>query len=94
MKIRSAWFPNVFSPDAEINNRFHCFTSFDVERFSLVIYNRWGIELWSTDDINQPWNGRRADGTPCPQGAYVYRYWINGTDNRFESGIGTITLLR
>lgn len=94
MKIRSIWFPNIFTPNAESNNRFQCFTSFDVESFSLVIYNRWGLELWSTDDINQPWDGRRADGTPCPQGAYVYRYWMTSPDGTFKSGIGTITILR
>jgi gliding motility-associated-like protein len=94
MRIRSVWFPNIFTPDGESNNLFGCYTSFDVEEFRMVIYNRWGIELWSTEDINTQWDGRRYDGTPCPQGAYVYRYWITSPDGTFKSGIGTITLIR
>ncbi len=93
MHIRSVWFPNIFTPNAESNNLFGCYTSFDVEEFRMVIYNRWGIELWSTEDINTQWDGRRYDGTPCPQGAYVYRYWITSPDGTFKSGIGTVTLL-
>ena len=94
MKIRSVWFPNIFTPDAESNNLFGCHTSYDVAEFHMVIFNRWGIELWSTEDINSQWDGRRHDGTPCPQGAYVYRYWITSSDGTFKSAIGTVTLIR
>ena len=94
MKIRSVWFPNIFTPDADQNNLFQCFTSLDVAKFSLVVYNRWGLEMWNTEDVNQPWDGRRTNGTPCPQGAYVYRYWITSADGRFDGGTGTVTLLR
>lgn len=94
MKIRSVWFPNVFMPDAESNNLFSCFTSLEVASFNLVIFNRWGFELWSTNDINTPWDGRRTDGTPCTQDAYVYRYWITDTKGHFATGIGTVTLIR
>ncbi|MBR6291800.1 MAG: gliding motility-associated C-terminal domain-containing protein, partial [Bacteroidales bacterium] len=94
MKILSVWFPNIFTPDAGDNNLFGCHTSHDVEAYELVIFNRWGLQLWSTNDINQGWDGRRADGTPCPQGAYVYHYYLRSTDGTFDNGIGTVTLLR
>ena len=94
MKIRSVWFPNIFTPDAESNNLFGCHTSYDVAEFHMVIFNRWGLELWSTEDINTLWDGRRADGTPCLQGAYVYRYWLTSKNNDFEGGTGTVTLIR
>ena len=94
MRIRSIYFPNIFTPDEESNNLFGCHTSFDVEEFELTIFNRWGMQLWSTTDISQGWDGRRADGSPCPQGAYVYRYYLRATDGTFDNGIGTVTLLR
>ncbi len=94
MRIRSIYFPNIFTPDEESNNLFGCHTSFDVEEFELTIFNRWGLQLWSTTDISQSWDGRRADGSPCPQGAYVYRYYLRATDGTFDNGIGTVTLLR
>ena len=94
LKIRSIWFPNVFTPGADNNNLFGCYTSHEVAEYELVIFNRWGMQLWSTTDINQGWDGRRADGTACIQGAYVYRYYLRATDGTVDSGIGTVTLLR
>lgn len=94
MKIRSVWFPNTFTPNADANNRFAGLTSLDVSEFSLVIFNRWGLEIWSSDDIGEPWDGRRSDGSTCPQGAYVYRYHLRSPDGTFVHGIGTVTLLR
>ena len=94
MRIRSIYFPNIFTPDEESNNLFGCHTSFDVEEFELTIFNRWGLQLWSTTDINQGWDGRRADGSPCPQGAYVYHYYLRATDGTVDTGIGSVTLLR
>ena len=94
MRINSVWFPNVFTPSEDNNNLFQCFTSFVVDVFSLDIFNRWGLSVWSTQDIGQGWDGRSADGTVCPQGAYSYRYYLKATDGSIRQGIGTVTLLR
>ena len=88
------WVPNVFTPDAESNNRFGCQTSLDVVSFELTIYNRSGLLVWKSDDINHLWDGSR-DGQPLPQGAYVYYYRLKtSVNNRVYTGAGTVTLLR
>ena len=89
----SVWFPNVFTPDAEINNHFGCVTTHEVAEFEMDIYNRWGLIVWSTKNINQPWDGTH-NGTPVKQEAYVYRWRLRDTSNRVLSGVGTVTLLR
>lgn len=94
LQIRSVWFPNVFTPDADNNNLFGCHTSHQVSEYELTVYNRWGLLMWSTTDISQGWDGRRADGTPCWQGAYIYRYTFRIASGTVVSGIGTVTLLR
>lgn len=95
MRIRSVWFPNVFTPNIDgENGTFRCYTSHDVAEFSITVFNRWGLELWSSEDIEQGWDGRRTDGTPCPQDAYVYRFYLRSVNGDVESGIGTVTLLR
>jgi gliding motility-associated-like protein len=86
------WFPNVFTPDAETNNRFVILTSLPVESFEMTVYSRDGLMVWHSEDINQMWDGTR-NGTPMPQGAYVY-HWRLKSNNRVRSGLGTITLLR
>ena len=95
MRIRSVWFPNVFTPNIDgENGTFRCYTSHEVAEFSITVFNRWGLELWSSEDIEQGWDGRRTDGTPCPQDAYVYRFYLRSVNGNVESGIGTVTLLR
>lgn len=86
------WFPNVFTPDAESNNRFTIQTTYPVESFEMTIYTRDGLLVWHTEDINQMWDGTR-NGTPMPQGVYVY-HWRLKSNNRVRSGLGTMTLLR
>lgn len=86
------WFPNVFTPDAESNNRFSIITTLPLESFEMTIYTRNGLLVWHSEDINEPWDGTR-NGTPMPQDAYVY-HWRLKSNNRVRSGLGTITLLR
>lgn len=92
-KIRSVWFPNIFFPDQADNNRFGCHTSFEVNDFEIHIYNRHGLLVWHSDDINVPWDGTH-DGTPVPQGAYVYRWYLTDIYGDRRNGIGTVTLIR
>ena len=92
-EIRSVWFPNIFFPDGESNNRFGCSTSYKVVEFELEIYNRWGFIVWSTTDLGTPWDGTH-DGEPVPQGAYVYKWFLEDIHGDRKSGIGTVTLIR
>ncbi len=89
----SVWFPNVFTPDAASNNRFGCVTTHEVAEWEMDIYNRWGLLVWSTEEINQPWDGTK-DGNPVKQEAYVYRWRLKDIHGNVRSGIGTVTLLR
>ncbi len=89
----SVWFPNVFTPDAESNNRFGCVTTHEVAEWELDIYNRWGLLVWSTKEISQPWDGTK-DGKPVKQEAYVYTWRLKDIHGNVRSGIGTVTLLR
>jgi gliding motility-associated-like protein len=93
-RIRSLWFPNTFTPDAETNNRFRIFTSRNIIEFKIDIFNRWGLHIWSTNDLEQGWDGRQDDSTPCPQGVYVYKYFWRDADGGSQNGVGTVTLLR
>ena len=86
------WFPNAFTPNAETNNRFLIQTSLPVEEFEITVYTRTGLLVWHSDDLDNPWDGTR-NGTPMPQGAYVY-HWRLKSNNRVRSGLGTVTLIR
>jgi gliding motility-associated-like protein len=60
----------------------------------LHIFNRWGEEIFQSDDITQGWDGKK-NGKDCPGGVYVYKIvfsadGIAGSQER----VGTVTLVR
>ncbi len=89
LKVQSVWFPNIFVPGSQDNGSFGCQTSLEVELFELAIFNRQGMMIWKTEDVDARW-----DGGDQPQGAYVYRYYIRTTTGWADSGTGTVTLVR
>ena len=90
----SAWFPNVFTPGADANNRFGLTASVEVVEYELLIYNRRGLLVYRSTDPITPWDGRGPDGKPCQQEAYTYlcRYRLAGDYPRHQ--VGTVLLLR
>ncbi|MBR1851315.1 MAG: gliding motility-associated C-terminal domain-containing protein [Bacteroidales bacterium] len=95
VKIFSHYFPNVFMPAADANNRFGVVTSVPLEVYDLYIYNRQGQLVFQTTDPATLWDGT-SGGKPCPQGAYAYTYRLgfDNSDHTVLTGRGLVTLLR
>jgi gliding motility-associated-like protein len=90
--------PNAFSPDGDgINDNFNISYNnnpFPISHCVLHIFNRWGEEIFQSDDITQGWDGKK-NGKDCPGGVYVYKIvfsadGIAGSQER----VGTVTLVR
>jgi gliding motility-associated-like protein len=64
------WIPNSFTPLSETNNRFDIVAA-GVQDFEIDIYNREGMLVFHSNDVNNSWDGTH-NGKYCPQGAYVY----------------------
>lgn len=90
----AAWSPNTFTPDRETNNRFFVVLNEGVAE-ELHVYNRNGLLVAHIVGENPQWDGTR-DGTPCPQGAYVWhlRYRRDDIPKSQQTLTGTVTLLR
>jgi len=59
--------PNSFTPnDDNYNETFYVYGADGGEIESMIIYNRWGEEVYETSN-NEPW-----DGGNCQTGVYVY----------------------
>lgn len=73
------YLPNVFSPNADgINDDFRGYIGSGVtfESYELHIFDRWGNELFLTEDFSQGWDGR-FKGKLMPSGVYVWRLKTN-----------------
>lgn len=38
-----------------------------------VVYDRWGLKMYSSDEVLPEWKGKKDNGNSCPAGVY---YWI------------------
>ncbi len=78
--------PNVFTPDGNgKNDTWQPFPYRFVQEIDLVVYNRWGQKVFSTNDPDVGWNGRLNNtGGALPEGAYFY---ICKVYERYRNGI-------
>ncbi|MEL6275286.1 MAG: gliding motility-associated C-terminal domain-containing protein, partial [Bacteroidota bacterium] len=54
------YIPNAFSPNSDgINDRFMAYAASEVqvESYTLDIFDRWGNQVYHSDDINEGWTG-------------------------------------
>lgn len=87
-----AWIPNAFISGG-VNDTFKPVLAFtNASRYELIIYNRWGQQIWATTDRDQAWDGR-VDGELVPQGVYAYYCsFVNGAGKTVVRS-GTVTFL-
>lgn len=65
--------PGVITPNGDGTNEvFGLFTNCPVEDFTLLIFNRWGQQVYSSTDATERWDGTR-NGTPVNMDVYLYR---------------------
>lgn len=92
-EIRSIWFPNILTPSEPPNHLFGPYTSCQVAEFEILLFNRWGLLVWHSTDINDTWDGTH-NGTPVPQSSYVYRWYLKDIHGKEWNGTGMVSLVR
>jgi len=73
--------PRIFRPVAR-----------GVKTYRLEIYNKWGVLVFVSEDVNKGWNGF-IDGKPAKQDVYVWRVKATFTDGSPMVKAGDVTLL-
>lgn len=86
--------PNAFTPvsGSPYNNSFGLNTD-KLKEFQMVIYDRWGAEVYKTIDVKKPWDGTKNNKS-LPIGVYTYHIKIIDLANRPIELLGTVTLMR
>lgn len=87
--------PNAFSPnDDGRNDAFLPYLQFGAPAdYLMVIYDRWGNQLFSSKDISVGWDGK-AKGERAPVGLYAYYIRIEQANGTVIEESGEISLLR
>lgn len=93
--ICNLYIPNTFSPNNDGNNDFfQVYSGCEIANFDLEIYDRWGNRLFRTTDIQQYWDGK-TDGQDLQNGVYLVKvdYQLE-QQNRKETKVETLTILK
>ncbi len=78
--------PTAFNPLSvnEINRKFMPITSF-INDYKLIIYDKWGNQVFTSTNASEGWNGYLSNGNLCMIGTYVYYlYYTTNEGNKME----------
>jgi gliding motility-associated-like protein len=90
------YIPNAFTPNGDkINGTFEPKGDFICD-FSMSIYDRWGMLLYYTKDINHGWNGTVMGGpTVVQEDTYLYLIHVTSCiDQTKHTFLGKVTLIQ
>jgi len=88
--------PNALNPESEIdvNREFKVFAqpNDQIKNYAMYIYNRWGQQIFQTNDILEGWDGTN-NGKPCNPGVYVWTIYYDAAEGTITNK-GVVTLVR
>lgn len=86
--------PNVITPDSPSGkNRVFKVKYKSLVSFEMLVYNRWGQELYHTTDPSEGWDGTYG-GSVVPTGAYYYIIKAEGTEGHRYIERGAVNVLK
>ncbi len=88
------YIPNAFTINGDDINDIFLPKGVGIEEYELIIFNRWGEELFRTNDPKKGWSGIDKNLEPQPQGVYVYKISITDAFRKQHNYIGMINLIR
>jgi gliding motility-associated-like protein len=85
---------NVFTPNGDGVNDVYKFSDELLTSLNVDIYNRWGQQVFSFNDVNGFWDGKGYNGELLPEGVYFFTMEALGELGTSYVEEGTITLIR
>jgi gliding motility-associated-like protein len=86
------WIPNAFVPNG-VNTSFRPVLLFGVDQYDFRIYDRWGKEVFVTNNFTHGWDGTH-EGERMPLGGYVYQLHIVSATGEVFDRRGVVALIR
>jgi|APSaa5957512535_1039671.scaffolds.fasta_scaffold01030_8 gliding motility-associated-like protein len=93
--ISKIFVPNSFTPDGDGINDIHYVRGHNISNYEISIRNRWGNEVYKSNDINIGWDGTKFnDGKKAQIDVYTYviKYTVKPDEELFQ--VGEISLIR
>jgi len=87
-ELPDIFIPDGFSPNGDGKNDKFEVENLELYKNEIVIFNRWGNEVYRTDDYQNDWEGT-YNGEPLPDGTYYYilKVWEDDDKTTFTGFI-------
>ena len=85
--------PNVFTPNNDKRNDQLTIKAENMDTYSIIIYDRWGKEMFKTTDPTVYWNGLTEGGSEAADGVYYYLITSTCKGNTYKKD-GFVQLIR
>lgn len=87
------WVPNAFTPNYDGLNDVFSAKGLGIKKFDMVIYDRWGNQVFQTNDIQKGWDGT-FKGIICSDNVFVYKIVALDNMNQKHEKTGHVTLMK
>lgn len=93
--VINTFIPNAFTPNENSLNDAFKPTLLGILEFRMLIYDRWGNQIFETRNMGEGWNGRfQGIGDLLARDVYVYKIYTKDIYMNNRSYIGRVTLVR
>ncbi len=88
------WVPNSFTPNGNKMNDYFNAVAINISNYQMSIFDRWGEELFITNDLANGWDGKNSKREEVPQGIYIYSISFLDQDGILQQYHGKVSLIR
>lgn len=86
------YFPNSFTPNGDNINDVFEVKGFNIKKYQLLIYNRFGELVYESNSLNDMWNGYYSKYM-VQEDVYVYKALWQDIKSKWGFKTGTVTVL-
>jgi gliding motility-associated-like protein len=87
--------PAGFTPNGDgINDRYRPAVTFIPNSYKMLVFNRLGVKIYETADINSGWDGKNSLGQIDDEGVYIYYVKIINAQGKTIEQQGTFSLYK
>lgn len=90
------YIPNTFTPDGNGTNDFFfpLGVGINEDNYRMDIFDRWGENIFTSNNFRKGWDGSVKGGKLAPQGVYVYKLLIYDLQGNKYPFVGHVTVIR
>lgn len=89
--ISRLFVPSAFTPNGDGKNEYFEIQGTGIKDYSLRIFNRWGEQVFYTNDMGVSWDGT-SKGALVPSGGYTYLIEYRTWNNKYRMKKGTVSV--